>query len=424
MTDVRYGDNSRVAIELDDGRVANEVGTLRAEPLDNARAATATAVREPLEFPPLAQCVTPADRVVLALDRGLPEAASIVLAVVEALVEAGVAADGITVLRSPGDQNAGANDPCQLLPSPLRERITVATHDPADRRQLAYLAANEAGEAILVNRAIHEADMILSIGCLRGDHSAGYFGIHDCVYPSFSDEKTLQRFRGLGSLQTSGKDSAKSSGGERSARGKTRPCRHDELVAEANNAAWLLGVNFTVQVVPAGGERVMHVLAGHPDAVQERGRELYHTAWDWPVSLRADLVVAALEGGAGQQTWENVGRALQVAGQFVEEGGAIAVCCGLSAQPGPGIQSLAHADSREAALRHISHHRPIDALAAAQLASALDRGKVYLLSQLDPSLVEDLEMIPVAGPDELARLARHHSSCVLLSNAPYVVAKE
>jgi hypothetical protein len=46
--------------------------------------------------------------------------------------------------------------------------------------------------------------------------------------------------------------------------------------------------------------------------------------------------------------------------------------------------------------------------------------KVYLLSQLDPSVVEELDVIPIAKPDELNRLARQHGSCIVLSNAPYV----
>ena len=92
--------------------------------------------------------------------------------------------------------DAGAENPCRLLPAPLRKRITLLTHDPADRRQLAYLAANEAGEAILVNRALHDADVVLPVGCLRADEAAGYFGIHGALFPAFSDAKTLQRFRG------------------------------------------------------------------------------------------------------------------------------------------------------------------------------------------------------------------------------------
>jgi hypothetical protein len=60
-------------------------------------------------------------------------------------------------------------------------------------------------------------------------------------------------------------------------------------------------------------------------------------------------------------------------------------------------------------------------LPAAQLAQTLEWARVYLLSRLDPSAVEDLEMIPIGGPDELARLARQHHSCILLANAPRAI---
>ena len=82
------------------------------------------------------------------------------------------------MLRNQADLDAGADNPCRLVPAPLRKRITLLTHDPADRRQLAYLAASPSGEAILVNRALHDADVVLPVGCLRPDETAGYFGIH------------------------------------------------------------------------------------------------------------------------------------------------------------------------------------------------------------------------------------------------------
>ena len=59
------------------------------------------------------------------------------------------------------------------------------------------------------------------------------------------------------------------------------------------------------------------------------------------------------------------------------------------------MQRMAHASSREAALRQVGKERPADALPAAQLARALQQHKVYLLSRLDPSVVEDLDMVPV-----------------------------
>ncbi len=244
-------------------RALHEIGVPRGEPLADAAAATAAALAEPLDYPPLGQSTTPVDRVVLALDRGVPEVAAVTAAVVRALADAGVDPDGISVLQDQADRDAGADDPCRLIPAALRRRITLLTHDPANRRELAYLAADEAGEAILINRALHEADVVLPIGCLRDDQSAGYFGIHGAVYPAFSDAKTLQRFRGFGSLNGRG--------------GRRR-----ELVADVDHVAWLLGINFTIQIVPAAGGQVMHVLAGQSDSVRRRGRELYHAAWDWP----------------------------------------------------------------------------------------------------------------------------------------------
>jgi hypothetical protein len=45
------------------------------------------------------------------------------------------------------------------------------------------------------------------------------------------------------------------------------------------------------------------------------------------------------------------------------------------------------------------------------------------LSELDESLVERLEMVPLGGPDELARLVRRHPSCILLSNAHHAAVR-
>ena len=399
MTILRYGADSSVHLELAEGVLPAECGMARGRPLGDLAAAVAEALDKPLDYPPLARSTTAGDQVVLALDHGVPQAAQITAAVIHALVEAGVDPDGITVLRTQADVEAGAGDPCRLLAKPLGERITLFTHDPTERRLLAYLAATDSGEPILLNRAIHDADVVLPIGCLHGEAAAGYYGIHSLVFPSFSDRKTLQRFCVVGSP---------------SARGNHKT----ELVHEVDQVAWLLGINFTIQLVPAAGDQILHVLAGQSEAVRRRGRELYQAAWSWPVPRQASLVVAAIEGGSCQQTWQNFGRALDAAVALVEDGGSIAVCCELSTAPGPAMQRMMGARSRDAAMQRIRKERPPDALPAAQLARALDRGKVYLLSRLGASEVEELEMIHVAAPDELARLARRHESCILLANAP------
>ena len=106
---------------------------------------------------------------------------------------------------------------------------------------------------------------------------------------------------------------------------------------------------------------------------------------------------------------------------LVEEDGAIAVCCDLAAAPGPALQRLIGAPSREEAVRQIRRDNPRDALPALQLARALETNRIYLLSRLDPGLVEDLEMIPIDGPEELVRLTQRSDSCLVLANAVHAM---
>ncbi len=403
MPVLHYGKQSSIELEFPNGVVPQECGSPRGEPLGNLDAAITAALAEPLDYPSLALCVTSSDRVVLALGHDVPKAAQLVAVIVRTLIEAGVAPEGITVLQTKADATSDAGDPRRLIAASIRERIARLIHDPADRRQLAYLAASEAGEEILISRTLHEADVVLPVGCLRAPETAGHFGIHGDVFPAFSDVKTQQRFRASGSLDKQGK-------------------LKQELTAEADHAAWLLGVNFTIQVIPSAGDGVLHILAGQTDAVRQRGRELYQAAWHYPVARQAALVLAAIEGDVGRQTWENLGQALQTASHFVEDDGAVVLCCDLSARPGTGMQRLA-CTSREAALRQISKDRPADALPAMQIARAVEQHKVYLLSKLDPATVEDLSMVPVAGAEELNRLVRQFPSHLLLSNAPYVTVE-
>ena len=159
------------------------------------------------------------------------------------------------------------DNPLRLIPGPAAERIRLLTHDPANRRNLAYLAASEGGEPILLNRLLTDANVVLPVGCMQREHSAGYFGIHTTIYPEYSDQHTQARFRKHDRFTGNG--------------------HHRELQHEVNHVAWLLGVNFSVQVVPAAGDGILHVLAGQSDVVRRQCRELYRAAWNRSVAHRA-----------------------------------------------------------------------------------------------------------------------------------------
>lgn len=396
-TVLRYGTDSSIKLEFSEGVLLAECGQPPATVCDPAMAVP-QALAEPLAYPALMQSILPSDHVVVALESGVPQASEVVGAVVCSLIDGGVDPDGITVLRTQTDAQTGLGDPAPWIDAAVRKRLTLVTHDPTARQSMAYLAATEAGEPIHLNRILTDADVVLPVGCVQARTAGRFRSVASHVYPSFSDQRTLLRFRAVEARTA-------------------QTAQRKQLAQEVRHVSWLLGLTFTIQVVPGPGDRILHVLAGELSTVHRRARELYETAWRCTVPHRARLVVAAIEGGADQQTWHNVGRAIAAAGALVEDGGAIAVCSDLASSPGPALQRLASAPTRQEALRQIRKEQPADALPAAQLAQVLERAKVYLLSRLDETLLEDLEIAPINESDELVRLAQRYDSCILLSNA-------
>ena len=399
---LKYGFNNEVHLDLRPDALVAACDAPRGKPLENVSQAVATAVAAPLDFPPLVRATVPGDRIVIALEHGIPQSAEIVGAIVRTLLENGAAAEDIKILRTKNDLEAGVGDPRAGLNLETIDQITVETHDLSDKGRMSYLAASSDGKPIYLNRTLFDADLVLPVGSLRLESGLGYHGVHDALFPAFSDQETQDRFRAA----------------DATASEKERDLRRQE----AQEVAWLLGVLFTIQIVPGPGESVLHVLAGDPGAVFSQGSRLCREAWSYEVPKRASLVVAAIEGASDRQTWENVARALAAASKAVAADGAIALCTDLEAQPGPSMRRIASADDPARTMRKIRKEKQPDLVQASQLAQTLERAKVYFLSRLDEEVVEEIGVAHVSDPDEIQRLVSRYDSCILLANAEYAVA--
>ena len=72
MLALRYGTDSSLDLELDSEHLMAVCDAPRGEPIRRVAEAVGHALAEPLDFPPLVQAALPGDKVVLALDRGVP----------------------------------------------------------------------------------------------------------------------------------------------------------------------------------------------------------------------------------------------------------------------------------------------------------------------------------------------------------------
>jgi nickel-dependent lactate racemase len=395
-----YGIDS--ALELPDaGEQVAHVGRPGTVGLADPQAETARVLAEPLDFPPLSQTAIPGDHVVLALDAQVPQAASVVAAIIEQLTTAGVEPKDICLLRSPLDL---AGDPLAKVPEKMRGEIAVEVHDPTDRKRLSYLAATRGEHRVYLNRSLTDADVVLPLGVLRFDPVFGYHGVSTGLYPMFSDTETQTRFWGKALVPSSPGETAKAR-------------------AECDEVGWLLGVQFVVQVIAGARETASHILAGEARSVFAAGCGLVDQTWEVTIPRQAKLVVATVCGPAVGQTWQSLARALAVASTCVADGGSIVLCTALGTELGklgPALSSLAGGENHESLLKRMLKHPSEDSFAATEIIKALTRSKVFLISGLEPQVVEDLGLAPVRDGAEVARLVERTGEHLVLENAPHL----
>ena len=196
--------------------------------------------------------------------------------------------------------------------------------------------------------------------------------------------------------------------------GSATPSRH------SRSCSSLLGHRFTIQVVEGPDDRLLHVVTGDTDAVEREANRLANEAWSCTVPSRAELVVAAISGNS-QQSWRNFSRALCSAMRVVKEGGSIAICTKLDQSPGASWGRIAGAHSLDEAARQLWREDSPESGPAAQLVDALQRYRLYMLSRMSVSDLEDLELIQLANSKDLQRLCEQRDTCILLNNAQRVV---
>ncbi len=348
-------------------------------PVENLTKTVRRALAAPLDFPPLAQAVIPDDRIVIAAEPDTPGLPLIMRELWTVFAGQGVRPEHLTIV-----QTQSRSDPRELLPEDVRSEVQWLQHSPQDQGSLAYLASTTGGDRIQLARSLTEADVTISVGRLGFDPILGYRGTNSAFYPALSDFDAIDKARGQGHAELQPEDS--------------RPLR--QIVDEVG---WLLGTQFTLQVVPAADGDVAAVLAGAVEPVFRRGREFLSKQLLLELDERADLVVVSVGTDAGGHGWTQIAAAIASAQNLVTRDGQIVVLSQLAEACGPGLELLRQADAPADVIKPLGLEPPADVIPATQIAGAVQRARVYLLSQLPNETVEDLFMEPVT-PEDVVRI--------------------
>lgn len=337
------------------------------------------ALEKPFGFEPLRRALTPDDRVTVVLDPGLPHAADLLAGVLEHLGTAGIAPAAVTVLTPPGSDQQWV----EVLPDEFAD-VTAETHDPTDRKKLAYLATTKVGRRVYLNRTLVEADFNILLTGRGYDPLTGYAGAECAVFPELSDAETQAEFAGSFSSDAPEAD--------------PWPVR-----AEAAEIAWLLGTPFLVQVIPGEGDTVQEVVAGLLESSAE-GIRRQDARWRHTITDRPDTVVATISGDPGRVTFLDLAKAAACAARVVRKGGRVAILTAAGPVLGAGAELLRRLGDPATAKKVLAKEKPDDGAACYLWTFAARRASLFLASAYLDDVTEELFATPIREPGELQRL--------------------
>lgn len=394
--ELRYGDEQVFSVELEPGRGVSQHQP--PEPAGDFAGELQRQLESPLDFPPLELAVVPDDHIVIALARHTPGASEIIAALWSVFERRSVKPQDATILQ-PASWNAGQlPDPRSALPAAVRKAMRWSIHDATDKARERYLANSANGERIYLDCDVVDADLVLPVGAVGFDPLLGFRSAGSAIFPGFSNIDSMAKARGQDHAELRPEDD--------------RPLRQLQ-----DEVAWLLGVQFGIQVLPSRSGQPAGVICGALEATTSAARDWLRQNWFISQPQRSEMVVAAVTANANGPSWEELGAALQTSRNLVQRGGKIILLTNLSAEPTDGFRCLQQCGSPREALKPLRLEAPPDLIPVTRLASAADWATVYLVSGLNADLVESLFMTPLASATEAARLLERCGSCVLLEAA-------
>ncbi len=357
-----------------------------------------SALEQPLDYPAVNEWMFPGDTIAIVLQANLPRPVEVVSVVLDYCGREGVLLDDVLLVITPpmarqfgisSDQliqteaEIANGEPPKIIPVTIADKLLhCQVHDQSNTFGLAYLAANEAGEAVHVNRRLVDADVVLPIGCpSSGNIAEG----HDTIYPDFGSIDRAEPFR---------------------ARSNSLLQRADEIKLANDN----LGSFFSLQLVFSPGGEVSHAVSGERNKVVSAATDFANQQWTIDPIENADLAIVTIEEPGREQTWDDFASAVITAAGAVNGEGPIVVWSEIGREPDPDTCQALQRQFDESGTNELSTQLK-------SVASITAERPVFLYSSLPQSSVEELGIGYINDEDDVYRIAAKATKGVLLRDA-------
>jgi lactate racemase len=385
---LKYG-FTELKLKLPPGAPWESIGCVPFEPVKDSLAAISSALEDPIGSPPLSEIVRPGEKVCLLVNDSTRVARSELFLppLIRELLSAGINKKDIFIVFTNGTHRPLSKaEMVELAGEYAAGNVAMYNHDSRNEAGLVHLGETTFGTPVYVNRKVMEADRRILTGSVVHHFFAGFGGGRKALIPGAAGWETIRKNHSL-MLD----DRA------RSGNLAGNPVHEDLL-----EAALMVGGDFILNTVLNEQKELLGVFAGEMVAAHMAACALVDKINGIRLERLADVVIASCGGHPkdinlyqAHKTLDNAMAALKPGGQLV----LLAKC-----PEGIGSENYEKWASRYQTLSEIEAALKKDFVLgghkAYAIARLLQRGTVYLLSDLPDDLSRMLGFIPISTLEE------------------------
>lgn len=268
-----------------------------------------------------------------------------------------------------------------ILPEEILRRYPVISHNCDDASSLIQLGTTTRGTSVSVNRRFYEADLKIVVGNIDPHHFMGYSGAAKSASVGLSARETINQNHSMLILPNT----------------KTGHYEDNPMRQDVEEIGQMMGLDFALNAILNLNKEIVHVIAGDPIAVMQKGIPLVQEICQVKVHQLYDLVIVSPGGYPKDINFYQSQKALTHAALLTREGGAIL----LAAACPEGVGSEGYRQWMEGVHSHTEVIEKFKAEGfrvgphkAFQIAQIAGKVKIALVSQIPEDAVRKLLITP------------------------------
>lgn len=353
------------------------------------------ALENPIGSPRLRDIVKPGERIAIItsdITRPMPTY-KVMPALLDELAAAGVNFKDVTLVFALGSHRKQSSEEQKRLAGDVAYgKINVVDSDPED---CVHMGVTANGTPVDITRVVAEADRRIALGNIEFHYFAGYSGGYKAVMPGVSTPAAIQSNHKLMIRPESC-----------AGRLEGNPVRED--IEEAGR---ICGLDFILNVVLDEHKNIVKVVCGDPVKAHRVGAAFLDKLYTKEIDCGADIVIVSQGGAPKDLNLYQTQKALDNSKHAVKDGGII-ILIGSCAE-GYGEHTfedwMLNSESPDDLVNKIRRNFVLGGHKAAAIGMVLQRADIYLVSDMDPALVQRSFMKPYSSAqqafdDALAKL--------------------